>query len=237
MKTFIENGGNNNDNMIDAYFKLARRCDAIYFAFLCRGCYEMVEYNQILELASMLLDKCALMIEYTKLLYEKDTCKRIYAHLHKNISQYMYYLSQFFDSYPYVFRNIISEYSQLGGIIIENSKWFRTKEPLKSAIIVLRSALRSPYHNAEPYKPKKNWENTIYQMHKVGNEKFYNYFTEEKVQTLLNEFITEIFPRRAFISNASQEDLPELIEAETDKLLDEQNPLDNTLFNLSLACS
>ena len=43
MKTFIENGGNNNDNMIDAYFKLARRCDAIYFAFLCRGCYEMVE--------------------------------------------------------------------------------------------------------------------------------------------------------------------------------------------------
>ena len=149
-----------------------------------------------------------------------------------------------------LFHENLTEYLLLVESIIKNAESFTDENVLKMGVICLRSVLKCfEYYHDDAQHPGKNADK-YEEKQKICHQKYYSFFTEERIKNFFTEFVLKFLPKRVFLSQATggTEELENFIDTgiiheiinefvETEKILDEgPNEIENTLFNLTLVC-
>ena len=115
---------------------------------------------------------------------------------------------------PFLFKDILIDYLQIGQIIMSNVEWF-SERVVKSSIIALLKVLRCYHYYCDPDKfgltmhsPTKlrNYN----EIQAECNKLYYQIFDEKNIEKYFNNFILKVFPYSRNI--VSQNDLDSQVE-------------------------
>ncbi|KRX03213.1 Armadillo-type fold [Pseudocohnilembus persalinus] len=219
---------NGNQSEIQGYLQLAKQLDKIIIYTVLCSSNDVHTDERVGQIITKFLLQCQKLLQLRQNTKDEDTKEGC----NKELKVVIYGLSLIQQTFPFCLIANFNDYLQLLQIIISQSQCDEEDLVLKVSLLSFMKILKCfvYYSDSDTYLMtlKKDQKEILQPVQQKLNQIFYGFFSETNIQSILETFITKLFPR--VISDALTE---EIIEQEDETYFDQTlDEMENSIYNI-----